>query len=164
MKNIRIGYGYDVHKFAENRKLILGGIEIPFELGLAGHSDADVLLHSVTDAMLGALALGDLGKHFPDTADEFKDIDSKILLRKVNELISEKGYELGNLDATVVAEQPKLAPHIYNIRNSISSVLNTDIDNVSVKATTSEKLGFEGRKEGISCSVTVLLFKKEING
>lgn len=164
MNSIRIGYGYDVHKLAENRKLILGGVEIPFELGLLGHSDADVLLHSITDAMLGALALGDLGKHFPDTDNAYKDIDSKILLRRANEIISQKGYELGNLDATVVAEQPKLAPYIQTIRETIAEVLHTKVDNISVKATTSEKIGFEGRMEGVSCSVVVLLFKKIQNG
>lgn len=154
---MRIGYGYDVHKLTKDRKLILGGVEIPYELGLAGHSDADVLLHAITDALLGALALGDIGKHFPDTDPKYKNVDSRILLRDAYELIKEKGYELVNLDATVVAQEPKLAPYINEIRGAISTDLNVEIEYVSVKATTSEWLGFEGRKEGISSSAVVLL-------
>lgn len=157
MSKMRIGYGYDVHKLTKDRKLILGGVEIPYELGLAGHSDADVLLHAITDALLGALALGDIGKHFPDTDPKYKNVDSRILLRDAYELIKEKGYELVNLDATVVAQEPKLAPYINEIRGAISTDLNVEIEYVSVKATTSEWLGFEGRKEGISSSAVVLL-------
>ncbi len=155
--SIRIGFGYDVHRFAENRKLILGGIEIPYELGLYGHSDADVLLHAVCDAMLGALALGDIGKHFPDTDPKYKNIDSKILLAEVKRLISEKDYKVGNIDATVVAEKPKLLPYINDIRKSIARILNISVDSVSVKATTSEKMGFVGKGEGIKAYAVVLL-------
>jgi len=161
MKGLRIGYGYDVHKLIKQRKLILGGVEIPHEFGLAGHSDADVLLHAITDALLGALALGDIGKHFPDTDPEYKNVDSRILLRDAYELIKEKRFELVNLDATVVAQEPKLAPFIEKIRETIARDLNTEIDRVSVKATTSEWLGFEGKKEGISSSAVVLLSKMD---
>ncbi|MBR9918542.1 2-C-methyl-D-erythritol 2,4-cyclodiphosphate synthase [bacterium] len=154
---MRIGYGYDVHKLVPNRKLILGGVEIAHELGLDGHSDADVLLHAITDALLGALALGDIGTHFPDTDPKYKNVDSRILLRDAYKLIQSKGYVLGNLDATVVAQEPKLKPYISEIRELISSDLNTAIENISIKATTSEWLGFEGRKEGISSSAVVLL-------
>tara|TARA_R110002126_G_C10487031_1_gene502664 strand:+ start:8209 stop:8694 length:486 start_codon:yes stop_codon:yes gene_type:complete len=159
MTSMRIGYGYDVHKLVEGRKLILGGVEIPHKLGLAGHSDADVLLHAITDALLGALALGDIGKHFPDTDSKYKNADSRILLRKAYQLIKKKGYELGNLDATIVAQEPKLAPYILKIRETISSDLEVNLEDISVKATTSEWLGFEGRKEGISSSAVVLLSK-----
>jgi 2-C-methyl-D-erythritol 2,4-cyclodiphosphate synthase len=159
MKNIRIGYGYDVHKLVSGRKLILGGVEIPHIMGLEGHSDADVLLHTITDAMLGALALGDIGTHFPDTDLKYKNVDNRILLRKAYGLVKEKNYELGNLDATIVAQEPKLKPYILQIRETIALDLNTDIENVSVKATTSEWLGFEGRKEGVSSSAVVLLTK-----
>lgn len=157
MKSIRIGYGYDVHKLVEGRKLILGGVEIPHILGLSGHSDADVLLHAITDALLGALALGDIGKHFPDTDPKYKNVDSRILLRETHKLIREKGYELVNLDATIVAQEPKLAPYIIQIRETIASDLNTGVEDISIKATTSEWLGFEGRKEGVSSSAVVLL-------
>lgn len=159
MSNTRIGYGYDVHKLVPNRKLILGGVEIPHELGLDGHSDADVLLHAITDALLGALALGDIGTHFPDTDPEYKNVDSRILLRDAYKLVQAKGYKLVNLDATVVAQEPKLKPYISQIRELISSDLNTALENVSIKATTSEWLGFEGRKEGVSSSAVVLLSK-----
>lgn len=159
MSSIRIGYGYDVHKLVPNRKLILGGVEIAHELGLDGHSDADVLLHAITDALLGALALGDIGTHFPDTDPKYKNVDSRILLSDAYKLIQSKGYKLGNLDATVVAQEPKLKPYIPQMRELISSDLNTAIENVSIKATTSEWLGFEGRKEGISSSAVVLLSK-----
>ncbi|MEQ8577405.1 MAG: 2-C-methyl-D-erythritol 2,4-cyclodiphosphate synthase [Balneola sp.] len=159
MSSMRIGYGYDVHKLVPNRKLILGGVEISYELGLDGHSDADVLLHAITDALLGALALGDIGTHFPDTDPKYKNVDSRILLRDAYKLIQSKGYALGNLDATVVAQEPKLKPYILQIRELISLDLNTAIENVSIKATTSEWLGFEGRKEGISSSAVVLLSK-----
>jgi 2-C-methyl-D-erythritol 2,4-cyclodiphosphate synthase len=157
LKSIRIGYGYDVHKLVEGRKLILGGVEIPHILGLSGHSDADVLLHAITDALLGALALGDIGKHFPDTDPKYKNVDSRILLRETHKLIREKGYELVNLDATIVAQEPKLAPYIIQIRETIASDLNTGVEDISIKATTSEWLGFEGRKEGVSSSAVVLL-------
>ncbi|MEO9884708.1 MAG: 2-C-methyl-D-erythritol 2,4-cyclodiphosphate synthase [Balneola sp.] len=161
MKGFRIGYGYDVHKLVKDRKLILGGVEIPHNLGLAGHSDADVLLHAITDALLGALALGDIGKHFPDTDPKYKNVDSRILLREAYELIKEKKFELVNLDATIVAQDPKLAPYISKIREVIAEDLSTEIDNISIKATTSEWLGFEGRKEGISSSAIVLLSKMD---
>jgi len=154
---MRIGQGYDVHAFAENRKLILGGVEVPYERGLAGHSDADVLIHACCDAILGAAALGDIGKHFPDTSADFKDIDSRILLRHVAELISKEGYSIGNLDATIIAQQPKLAPHIEDMRKNLASDLNIELDQMNVKATTTEKLGFEGRKEGIAAQAVVLL-------
>lgn len=161
MSTLRIGYGYDVHRFAVNRKLILGGVEIPFEKGLQGHSDADVLLHAITDALLGALALGDIGAHFPDTDPDYEGADSRILLKDAYALIREKGYELGNLDSTVIAERPKLRPYITNIRESISEILECPLDAVSVKATTSEKMGFAGREEGVIAQAVVLLNKKD---
>ncbi len=161
MKSIRIGYGYDVHKFEEGRKLILGGLEIPHSRGLLGHSDADVLLHAITDALLGALALGDIGKHFPDTDPKYKGVDSRVLLRDAYALLLEKGYELGNLDATVIAQEPKLSPYINSMREIIAQDLNVSVEDVSVKATTSEWLGFVGRKEGIAASATVLIVRKE---
>jgi len=154
---MRIGQGYDVHAFAENRKLILGGVEVPYEKGLAGHSDADVLLHAICDALLGALALGDIGKHFPDTSDDYENIDSRILLRHVSGLIMEKGYRIVNLDSTVIAQRPKLASYIETMRKNIAADLEIDFDRVSVKATTTEKLGFEGRGEGIASQAIVLL-------
>jgi len=155
----RIGQGYDVHQFSDDRKLVLGGIEIPSERGLLGHSDADVLLHAIIDAMLGALALGDLGKHFSDADENFKNIDSKILLKKTYELIFENNYRVGNIDATVITEKPKLSPYILLMRKSIAEILKVDIDQVSVKATTSEKMGFVGREEGIKAVAVVLLVK-----
>lgn len=158
---MRIGYGFDIHQLTEGRKLILGGVEIPFEKGLLGHSDADVLLHAITDALLGALALGDIGKHFPDTDPEFKDADSRKLLRHCYKLILDRGYELVNLDATIVAERPKLIGFIQEIRAVIAADLNSDIEQVSVKATTSEKMGFVGREEGISATAVVMIQKKE---
>lgn len=158
---MRIGYGFDIHQLVEGRKLILGGIEIPFEKGLLGHSDADVLLHAITDALLGALAMGDIGKHFPDTDPKFKDADSRVLLRHCYKLILDKGYELANLDATVVAQRPKLIGFIPEIRATIATDLGVETDQVSVKATTSEKLGFVGREEGISATAVVLIQKKE---
>lgn len=157
---MRIGYGYDVHRFKEGGPLILGGIEIPFEKSLAGHSDADVLLHAITDAMLGACALGDIGQHFPDTSGDFKNIDSRILLRKVLDLIKEKGFSVGNVDATVVAQRPKLAPYIQEMRKLIAEDLDSGIDQISVKATTSETLGFEGEEKGISARAVILLVHK----
>lgn len=159
MSDIRIGYGYDVHRFAKDRKLVLGGVEIPFDKGLLGHSDADVLLHAITDALLGALAMGDIGAHFPDTDPKYKDADSRILLKDAYKLIKAKGYFLGNLDATVIAERPKLRPHIMDIRKSIATILECDDNAVSVKATTSEKMGFAGREEGMIAQVVVLLNK-----
>lgn len=155
----RTGIGFDVHAFAESRKLIIGGVEIPYKKGLAGHSDADVLLHVITDALLGSLALGDLGKHFPDTDDKFKNADSKILLKESYNLIKKKGFEIGNVDAVVAAQKPKLSPHIDKMRTVISDILETSKDNISVKATTTEKLGFVGREEGISAMATVLIVK-----
>lgn len=160
---MRVGMGYDVHKLVENRKLILGGVEIPHEKGLLGHSDADVLLHAIMDSILGALALGDIGKHFPDTDEKFKGADSMKLLEHVYNLIKEKGYVLGNLDATIIAQAPKMAPHIQDMRFNIARVLNTDIDNINVKATTEEGLGFTGNKEGISSQSICLLVKIDNN-
>ncbi|MBR6552354.1 MAG: 2-C-methyl-D-erythritol 2,4-cyclodiphosphate synthase [Clostridia bacterium] len=156
---IRIGHGYDVHAFAENRKCIIGGVEIPCEKGLLGHSDADVLLHAISDSLLGAAALGDIGKHFPDTDPEFKGADSLVLLEKVNELLEQKGYKVVNVDATVIAQVPKLAPYITDMRENIAKALKTDVDFISVKATTEEKLGFTGRKEGISAHSVCLIEK-----
>jgi 2-C-methyl-D-erythritol 4-phosphate cytidylyltransferase / 2-C-methyl-D-erythritol 2,4-cyclodiphosphate synthase len=155
--DIRIGYGYDVHSLAEGRRLVLGGVEIPHETGLMGHSDADVLLHAITDAILGALALGDIGVHFPDTSAEFKDIDSRILLRKAVELISERGYRIRNLDATLLAEKPKIAPYVAAMREAISQDTGLPEDRISIKATTNEAMGFVGRKEGMAAMATALL-------
>ena len=157
MKRIRIGYGYDVHQFQEGRKLMLGGVEIPHDKGLLGHSDADVLLHAITDALLGALALGDIGSHFPDTDEAFKNADSRALLRKSYQMLKQKGYELGNLDATVVAEKPKLRPFIDEIRKTIAEDLDCSVEDISVKATTSERMGFAGREEGVIAQAVVLI-------
>jgi len=157
---IRIGHGFDVHKFGGQGPIIIGGIKIPYTQGLIAHSDGDVALHALCDAMLGALALGDIGYHFPDTGAEYEGVDSRELLKKVYQLITEKGYQLGNLDLTIAAEKPKMAPHIHDMRAEIASLLETDISNVSVKATTTEKLGFVGRSEGIATHAVVLLFKK----
>ena len=154
---MRIGHGYDVHAFAENRKLILGGVEIPHTKGLAGHSDADVLLHAICDALLGAAALGDIGKHFPDTSSDYKNIDSRILLRHVYTLLTERNYKLLNLDCTIVAQKPKLARYIEQMRKNIAQDLQTSIDNINVKATTTEKLGFTGREEGITAQAVCLI-------
>ncbi len=154
---MRIGHGYDVHKLVEGRKLILGGVEISHNLGLLGHSDADVVLHAVMDAILGALALGDIGTHFPDTDDKYKGADSRVLLRHVCDLMHSKGYALGNLDVTVCAQKPKLKPYIHSMRKNIAEDLDTCIDNVSVKATTEESLGFTGKEQGISSTAVVLL-------
>jgi len=155
----RVGFGYDVHQLAEDRKLIIGGLEIPHEKGLLGHSDADVLLHAITDAMLGAAALGDIGKLFPDTDAAFKDADSKILLKESFKEVKAKGYTIGNIDATIVAERPKFRPHIDDMRSIISELLEVDVDQVNVKATTSEKMGFLGREEGIAAQAVALLTK-----
>ena len=154
---MRIGHGYDVHRFAENRALILGGVEIPYELGLLGHSDADVLLHAVMDALLGAAALRDIGFHFPDTDMRYKGASSLALLGCVAQMIAEKGFSLGNLDVTVIAQAPKLAPHIQKMRENIAMQLSVDIGRVNIKATTEEGLGFTGRKEGIACHAVCLL-------
>ena len=155
---IRVGFGYDVHRLVEGRDLYIGGIKIPYKFGLDGHSDADVLIHAICDAMLGAANLGDIGHQFPDNSDEFLGIDSKILLARTNELIKEKGYKLGNIDATIAAQQPRLNPHIPNMQ-TLAEVLGVDADAVSIKATTTERLGFEGRKEGISAYAVVLIEK-----
>ncbi len=157
---IRIGHGYDVHKLVENRDLILGGVKIPHTLGLLGHSDADVLLHAISDALLGALALGDIGKHFPDTDPAYKGADSLELLRQVVALIEKEGYTLGNLDAIVIAQAPKLRPYIDTMRQNIADACHADISQISVKATTEERLGFTGREEGISAHCVCLLVKK----
>ncbi len=147
---IRTGIGYDTHAFDSNRKLFLGGIEIPFELGLRGHSDADVLIHAICDSLLGAAALGDIGNHFPDTSQEFKGIDSKILLMKVRNILIESNYQIINIDSTLIAEVPRISPYIKDMRIKLSEILEVDIDAISIKATTNEKMGFIGRKEGIS--------------
>ena len=156
---MRIGHGYDVHRLVQGRRLIIGGIEIPYEKGLLGHSDADVLLHAICDALLGALALGDIGKHFPDTSDEFKGIDSKILLSRVMDIIRELGWKVGNADITIAMQKPKLAPHIISMRECMADLMGIDLSRVSVKATTTEKLGFVGRREGCEVYATVLLMK-----
>ncbi|MBO5735543.1 MAG: 2-C-methyl-D-erythritol 2,4-cyclodiphosphate synthase [Clostridia bacterium] len=157
---IRIGHGYDVHRLVEGRKLIIGGVEIPHTLGLLGHSDADVLLHAVCDALLGAAALGDIGKHFPDSDPAYKGIDSALLLRHCGKLLLEQGYTVGNVDATVIAQKPKLAPHITAMRENIASCLGIGIDQVNVKATTEEHLGFSGREEGIASHAVALILKQ----
>ncbi|SHG97379.1 2-C-methyl-D-erythritol 2,4-cyclodiphosphate synthase [Anaerosphaera aminiphila DSM 21120] len=157
---MRIGIGYDVHKLVEGRKLIVGGIEIKHNKGLLGHSDADVLIHAIMDSILGALNLGDIGKLFPDTDMAYKDIDSKILLSRVYEIMVSKGYEIGNLDSVVAAEKPKFKDYIEEMEGVIANILKTDISNISIKATTTEKLGFVGRKEGISAEAVVLLKEK----
>lgn len=156
---IRVGFGIDVHRFAEGRDLWIGGIKVPYELGLAGHSDADVLIHAICDALLGAANLRDIGFQFPDTSDEFLNIDSKILLRRTGELLAAKGYKIGNIDATVAAQAPKLNPHIPAMQQAMAAVLGIDVDVLSIKATTTERLGFEGRKEGITAYATVLIEK-----
>lgn len=154
---MRIGHGYDVHRFCENRPLFLGGVKIPYEKGLLGHSDADVLIHAICDALLGAAALGDIGKIFPDNSDEFKDIDSKILLGRVFDLLSENNYSVVNIDATVIAQKPKLAPFIDEMRKTIATILKTSVNNVSIKATTEEGLGFTGELLGISAHCVCLI-------
>ena len=157
MNDIRVGHGFDVHAFAENRKLIVGGVEIPHELGLAGHSDADVLLHAICDALLGAAGLGDIGRHFPDTDMAFAGIDSRILLRRVAEQLQERGWRVGNVDATIIAQAPKMAPHIARMAAHIADDLGVAIGQVNVKATTTEKLGFTGRGEGIAAEAVCLI-------
>lgn len=158
--NVRIGFGYDMHRLAQGRELWIGGIKLDHETGLQGHSDADVLIHAICDALLGAANLRDIGFHFPDTADEFENIDSKILLEKTYRLIENKGFTLGNIDATVCAERPKLNPHIPNMQQTLANILRTDIENISIKATTSEKMGFVGREEGITAYAVALIQKK----
>lgn len=158
---MRIGQGFDVHEFADNRPLIIGGVTIPYERGLIGHSDADVLLHTVTDAALGAIGEGDIGRHFPDTDPDFKDADSAKLLDYIWKLVDAKGYKLGNIDCTIIAQKPKMAPHIETIRARIAELLQADVSQVNVKATTTERLGFTGREEGIASMATILLVKKD---
>ena len=157
---IRIGHGYDVHRFAENRRLILGGVEIPCELGLLGHSDADVLAHAIMDALLGAASLGDIGQHFPDTDEAYKGADSMLLLREVCRILDENGYRIGNIDATVIAQKPKLKDYIFSMRETIAQNCGVDISQISVKATTEEKLGFTGRLEGISAHAVCVIAPK----
>ena len=157
---IRVGFGFDVHRLVTDRELWLGGVRLEHEKGLLGHSDADVLIHAICDALLGAANMRDIGYHFPDTAGEFKNIDSKILLKKTVDLIGSKGYSVGNIDATICAERPKLKPHRPAMQQTLSAVLGIDEDDVSVKATTTEKLGFTGREEGISAYATVLIVKE----
>lgn len=156
---IRVGFGFDVHRLVEGRDLWLGGIKLEHELGLLGHSDADVLIHAICDALLGAANMRDIGYHFPDNAGEFKNIDSKILLAKTVELVATKGYRVGNIDATVCAERPKLKAHIPTMQEVLAKTMNIDVEDVSIKATTTEKLGFTGREEGISAYATVLIEK-----
>ena len=155
----RIGQGFDVHQFAEGRPLIIGGINIPYEKGSLGHSDADVLLHAIADACLGAIGEGDIGKHFPDTDEAYKDVDSALLLQHVWKLVRQHGYTLVNVDCTIIAQKPKMAPHIPNMQKRIAELLEGDISQVNVKATTTEKLGFIGREEGIAAQAVVLLQK-----
>ncbi|HHY20744.1 MAG TPA: 2-C-methyl-D-erythritol 2,4-cyclodiphosphate synthase [Bacilli bacterium] len=156
---IRIGQGFDVHQLVEGRPLIIGGIEIEFERGLLGHSDADVLLHTVTDAALGAIGEGDIGRHFPDTDEAYKDADSAVLLQEAWKLVKEKGYRLGNIDCVIMVQRPKMAPHIPAIQKRIAELLEADISQVNVKATTMEKLGFVGREEGIAAQAVILLVR-----
>lgn len=156
---MRIGLGYDVHKLVSDRKLILGGVEIPYEYGLLGHSDADVLLHAIMDSLLGASALGDIGKHFPDTDPKYKGISSIALLKEVGKLLYENGYKISNIDSTIIAQKPKIAPHIPLMRKNIANALNIDVDQINVKATTEEGLGFTGEGLGISSQSICLLYK-----
>lgn len=155
--NFRIGHGYDVHRLVPGRKLWLGGILVPYIMGLAGHSDADVLIHAICDALLGAMASGDIGHHFPDTDESLRDIDSKVLLKKVSEMMHEDGWTLGNLDSTLIMEEPKLSPYIDEMRTIIAGILNADIKKISIKATTSEGMGPEGRGESITAHAVVLI-------
>ena len=157
---IRVGFGYDVHRLADNRELWLGGVKIEHTQGLLGHSDADVLIHAICDALLGAANLRDIGFHFPDTAGEYKNIDSKILLRKTLEVISEKGYKIGNIDATICAEKPKINPHIPQMQEVMANILEISVDDISIKATTSEKMGFVGREEGFAAYAVALIESK----
>lgn len=158
---IRIGHGFDVHKFGEDRPLILCGVEVPYETGLVAHSDGDVVLHAVSDAILGAMALGDIGKHFPDTDTAYKGADSRVLLRHCYDLAKQRGFELGNVDVTIIAQAPKIAPHIEAMRQVLATDLMAELDDINVKATTTEKLGFTGRKEGIAVEAAVLMSRKQ---
>lgn len=157
---MRVGIGYDVHKLTEGRKLILGGVDIPHEKGLLGHSDADVLVHAIMDALLGAAAMGDIGRHFPDNDNSFKDINSMVLLKNVYEFLLKEDYIISNIDATLVCQRPKLTPYIEEMRKNIANVLSLDVNQVNIKATTTETLGFEGRKEGISSHAVCLIYKR----
>ncbi len=161
---MRIGIGYDVHQLVEGRKLILGGVDIPYERGLLGHSDADVLVHAIEDAVLGALALGDIGKLFPDTDPAYKDASSMKMFKQVMALVKEKGYAVGNIDATIIAQKPRLAPYITAIRENIAEVCEKELSAVSIKATTSEQMGYEGRGEGMTAMAVVLLESSEKKG
>jgi 2-C-methyl-D-erythritol 2,4-cyclodiphosphate synthase len=154
---IRVGFGYDMHRLQESRDLWIGGVKLDYPMGLQGHSDADVLIHAICDALLGAANLRDIGFHFPDSAKEFQGIDSKILLRKTVEILSEKGYSIGNIDATICAEQPKMNPHIPKMQETLSGVMGIDTDCISIKATTSEKMGFVGREEGVTAYAVALI-------
>lgn len=157
--NFRIGHSTDIHQLDESRPLILGGINIPHSKGLIGHSDADALLHVISEAMIGALALGDLGSHFPDTDQAYKDVDSKVLLNHIFKIVKEKGYRINNLDCTIFAERPKMAPYISHMRETVAELLETELDNINIKATRGEKMGFIGREEGIACEAVILLIK-----
>ena len=161
MCNIRVGTGYDVHVLTEGRDLILGGVKINYEKGLLGHSDADVMIHAIMDAMLGSIALGDIGKLFPDSKEEFKGISSMILLERVYQQVTKRGYRIGNIDCTIVCQAPKLAPYIDSMRQNIASCLNVDIDDISVKATTTEHLGFEGEGKGISAQAVCTMYRTD---
>lgn len=159
MTDFRIGHGYDVHALAPGLRLVLGGVEIEHEKGCVAHSDGDVAIHALCDALLGAAALGDIGLHFPDTSDDFKGIDSRILLQRVAALVRQEGYEIGNVDCTIRMQRPKLRPHIDRMRETLAAAMGIGVDRVSVKATTTERLGFEGREEGVSVSAVALIFK-----
>lgn len=157
---MKVGIGYDVHKLVKKRKLIIGGVEIPHDKGLLGHSDADVLIHAIMDSILGALGLGDIGKHFPDTDEKYKNISSMVLLEEVWNIMSAKGYKIGNIDSIIVAQSPKMAPYIDTMKENIARVLNVSIDNINIKATTTEELGFEGNKEGMSAHSVCMLLRE----
>lgn len=159
MTDFRIGHGYDVHALAEGLRLVLGGVEIPHTQGFVAHSDGDVAIHALCDALLGAAAMGDIGQHFPDTSDRFAGIDSKILLRRVCSMLREAGYEIGNTDCTIRMQRPKLRPHIEAMRAALAEAMGIGVERVSVKATTTERLGFEGREEGVSVSAVALIYK-----
>lgn len=159
---MRIGIGYDVHKLIEGRDMFIGGVKIPFDKGLLGHSDADVLIHAIMDAIIGALGLGDIGKHFPDTDQKYKNINSLLLLQQVYELMKDKGYQIGNLDGVIIAQKPKMAPYIEMMKKKISNVLKTSVENINIKATTEEGLGFTGKEEGISSQAVVLIEKCKV--
>jgi 2-C-methyl-D-erythritol 2,4-cyclodiphosphate synthase len=159
MYPLRVGFGYDVHPLVAGRPLWIGGVRIEHPFGLQGHSDADVLIHAICDALLGAAALGDLGRHFPDTSPLYKDIDSKLILQRTDELIRQAGYNVGNIDATVVAQAPRLAPHIPDMRTGLAAILRIPVDDLSIKATTTEQLGFAGRREGIAAYAVAILFR-----